>query len=168
MRGARVTVVDPRYAGGGATQASAGMLAPYVEAHGGGPMLDLCARSLELYDEWIAGVRRDGIALGGRDDIALPEYGRIGTLEIALTPEQAVPLRGGHGEWLPPDAVARLVPPLAPTAGARRNDQHGYVDPRQLTDTLAESAESRGVSFVSTRVERIERRGDILRLDLGP
>src|SRR5262245_54909251 len=139
MRGARVTVVDPRRAGGVATQASAGMLAPYVEAHGGGPMLDLCVRSLGLYDEWIAGVRRDGVALGGRDDIALPEYGRIGTLEIALSPEQAAALAGGHGEWLDPAAVASLVPQLTSTAGALRNERHGYVDPRQLTDTLSES-----------------------------
>ena len=168
IRGAPCTVVDPRLAGGGATQASAGMLAPYVEAHGGGPMLDLCVRSLGLYDEWIAGVRRDGIALGGRDDIALPEYGRIGTLEIALSPEQAAALRGGHGDWLEPAAVARLVPQLTSTAGALRNDRHGYVDPRQLTETLAESAESRGVTFVSARVERIDRRGSSLRLDLGP
>ena len=167
LRGARCTFVDPRRAGQGATQASAGMLAPYVEAHGGGPMLDLCVRSLGLYDDWIAGVRRDGVTLGGRHDIELPDYGRIGTLEIALSPDRAAALRRGHGAWLEPDAVASLVPQLAPTAGALRNDLHGYVDPRQLTDTLAESAESHGVTFVSARVERIDRRGGSLRLDLG-
>jgi glycine oxidase ThiO len=168
IRGAACTFVDPRRAGQGATQASAGMLAPYVEAHGGGPMLDLCVRSLGLYDEWIAGVRQDGIALGGRTDIELPDYGRIGTLEIALSPDRAAALRGGHGAWLEPDAVASLVPQLAPTAGALRNELHGYVDPRQLTDTLAESAESRGVVSESARVERIDRRGGILLVDLGP
>src|SRR5215510_3580048 len=105
MRGARCTVVDPRPIAGGATQASAGMLAPYVEAHGGGPMLDLCVRSLGMYDEWIAGVQRDAVTVGGRDDIALPEYGRIGTLEIALSPEQASALAAGHGDWLEPAAV---------------------------------------------------------------
>ena len=168
MRDVRCTVVDPRYAGGGATQASAGMLAPYVEAHAGGPMLDLCVRSLDLYDAWIADVRRDAVALGGRDDIDLPEYGRIGTLEIALSPERAAELRGGHGVWMEPSAVADLVPPLAATAGALRNERHGYVDPRHLTGALAESAESRGVTFISARAERIDRRGGTHTVDLGP
>src|SRR5262245_10055588 len=167
MRGARCTVVDPRAPGGGATQASAGMLAPYVEAHGGGPMLDLCVRSLELYDGWIEAVRRETVALGGREDIALPEYGRIGTLEIAPSPERASELRGGHGAWMDSAAVAALVPQLARTAGALRNDRHGYVDPRQLTNALAESAESRGVTFVQARAERIGRRGARF-VDLGP
>jgi len=167
-RGGRCTVVDPRHAGRGATQASAGMLAPYVEAHAGGPMLELCVRSLDLYDEWIAGVRRDAVALGGRDDIALPEYGRIGTLEIALSPERAASLRGGHGVWMEPPAVAALVPQLAPTAGALRNERHGYVDARQLTDALAESAESSGAGFVPARAERIERRNGALVVELGP
>src|SRR5262245_60305376 len=78
IRGVRCAVIDPRPVGGGATQASAGMLAPYVEAHGGGPMLDLCVRSLDLYDDWIARLRAEGASI---------EYGRIGTLEIALSPD---------------------------------------------------------------------------------
>ena len=41
VRGAACTVIDDRPIGGGATQASAGMLAPYVEAHERGPLLDL-------------------------------------------------------------------------------------------------------------------------------
>ena len=58
-RGLVATVVDPRPPGGGATQASAGMLAPYIEAHDRGPLLDLGVRSLDLYDEWIATVRHE-------------------------------------------------------------------------------------------------------------
>ena len=53
------TVVDSRPPGGGATQASAGMLAPYIEAHDRGPLLELGIRSLGLYDEWIANVRHE-------------------------------------------------------------------------------------------------------------
>jgi glycine oxidase len=74
VRGARCTVIDPRPVAGGATQASAGMLAPYVEAHEPGPLLDLSVRSLDLYDDWIAAVRTEsGIDV---------EYRRIGTLEL--------------------------------------------------------------------------------------
>ena len=75
IRGVACTLVDPRPVGGGATQASAGMLAPYVEAHERGPLLELAVRSMALYDEWIAAVRAES----GVD----VEYRRIGTLETA-------------------------------------------------------------------------------------
>src|SRR5215831_16463838 len=104
VRGVRCLVIDPRPPGGGATQASAGMLAPYVEAHAGGPMLELCVRSLDLYDGWIADLRAEGAAV---------EYRRVGTLEIALDDARARALRTGEGQWLAPADAARLVPDLA-------------------------------------------------------
>jgi glycine oxidase ThiO len=158
-RGVACTIVDPRPVAGGATQASAGMLAPYVEADAGGPMLDLCVRSLDRYDDWIAGLREEGASI---------EYRRIPTLEIALSPAQAAALGGGHGEWLSPRDVARAIPELAPVAGARRNDRHGYVDARELAQALAESSARHGAAFVDGRVERIDHRGATLAVDLGP
>src|SRR4029450_1820998 len=75
-RGARVEILETRDVGQGATQASAGVLAPYIEAHEGGALLDLTVRSLDLYDHWIAKVRTDsGIAV---------EYRRSGSLEGGL------------------------------------------------------------------------------------
>lgn len=159
VRGVRCTVVDPRPVAGGATQASAGMLAPYVEAHEGGPMLDLCVRSLDLYDGWIARLREE------RHDI---DYARCGTLEIALSDDRASELRGGHGEWLDSEAVAGVVPQLAPTAGALRNLQHGYVNARQLATALARSAAGHDTTFVEARVERIDKRDSKLVLAVGP
>ena len=47
-RGASVRIVDDRPVGMGATQASAGILAPYIEADAGGPLLELTIRSLDL------------------------------------------------------------------------------------------------------------------------
>ena len=47
----------------GATQASAGVLAPYIEARDGGPLLDLTVRSLDLFDAFVARVAADS---GGR------------------------------------------------------------------------------------------------------
>ena len=44
-RGASVQVVDDRPAGMGATQASAGVLAPYIEAHEHTAFLELTVRS---------------------------------------------------------------------------------------------------------------------------
>jgi glycine oxidase len=73
-RGASVEVVDDRPAGMGATQASAGVLAPFIEAHDENPLLDLAVRSLELYDGFIARI----VAEGG---VAVP-YRRTGTLNV--------------------------------------------------------------------------------------
>jgi glycine oxidase len=160
QRGVSCTVVDPRPVGGGATQASAGMLAPYVEAHEGGAMLALCVRSLDLYGGWMAALAGEGAEI---------EYRRVGTLEIALDEDHARALRAGHhGAWLAPAEVARLVPQLAPAAGASRDDRHGYVDARQLAQALARSAARHGASFVEARVECIDRRGDRRTVDLGP
>ena len=49
-RGASVEIVDERPVGMGATQASAGVLAPFIEAREGSPLLDLTVRSLGLFD----------------------------------------------------------------------------------------------------------------------
>lgn len=84
VRGVTCTVCDPRPVAGGATQASAGMLAPYLEAHERGPLLDLAVRSLELYDDWISAVRRESGA-----EI---EFRRIGTLETAT--QRSIPAHG--------------------------------------------------------------------------
>src|SRR5712692_6415123 len=73
-RGASVQVVDERTAGMGATHASAGILAPYVEADSD-DFLELTVRSLHLFDEFIARVSADS-------GVAVP-YHRTGSLQIA-------------------------------------------------------------------------------------
>ena len=151
-------MLDPRPIAGGATQASAGMLAPYVEAHDSGPMLDLGVRSLDLYDRWIADLRAEGAEV---------EYRRSGTLQIALTPEDAAGLRGEYGEWLTPEAVAARVPALSATSGAMWIDRHGYVDAPQLARALAASAARRGGRVAFGRVERIDALEGALRLQVG-
>jgi glycine oxidase len=159
-RGADCTLIDGRPVGGGATRASAGMLAPYVEAHERGPLLDLCVRSLDLYDEWIAAVRRDS----GVD----VEYRRIGTLEIALDPEQAEALRGeAHADsrvtrtWLNATDAASAHPALGPIAGALLTPVHGYVAAPQLASALASAAQARGVTLQRATVQRITREGSL-------
>ena len=52
-RGASVEIIDERRVGLGATQASAGVLAPYIEAREGHPLLDLTVRSLGMYEEFV-------------------------------------------------------------------------------------------------------------------
>ena len=57
-RGASVAVLDMRAPGQGASQAAAGMLTPYIEADGNSTFLDLCIRSLSLYDEYVARLKQ--------------------------------------------------------------------------------------------------------------
>src|SRR5436309_9919753 len=75
-RGASVQIVDERAAGMGATQASAGVLAPYVEAREGSPLLPLAVRSFALFDDFIDRTAADsGIAV---------QFRRTGTLNVAV------------------------------------------------------------------------------------
>src|SRR5262245_18903009 len=59
----------------GATQASAGILAPYVESRDDGPLLELTTRSLGLFDGFIERV-------SSASGISVP-YERTGTLDVA-------------------------------------------------------------------------------------
>ena len=45
---------EARTVAAGATQASAGILAPYIEGHERGPLFDLTLRSLAMYDDFVA------------------------------------------------------------------------------------------------------------------
>src|SRR5436305_14688194 len=75
-RGVSVQIVDERPAGMGATQASAGVLAPYIEAHENSPFLDLAVRSLGMFDELVQRVAAEtGVAVS---------YRRTGTLTVAM------------------------------------------------------------------------------------
>lgn len=160
-RGVGCSVFDSRPIAGGATQASAGMLAPYVEADERTPMLDFCVRSLGLYDEWIAAVRAES----GVD----VEYRRIGTLEVALDRAHAEALRsashradGVTRTWLDADGAAREYPSLGGVAGALFTSTHGYVAAPQLASALSAAAERRGATFHRATVKRIERAGSSL------
>lgn len=159
-RGVRCTVVEDRGVAGGATQASAGMLAPYVEAHERGPLLDLGVRSLQLYPEWIAAIRRES-----RLQV---EFATIGTLEVATAPERADALKAAsrdHGRWLESDEMQRAYPSVGPSLGGRLTAEHGYVIPGQLANALAQAAEGHGAAFRAGRVERVARDGGGFRVD---
>src|SRR5579864_1086190 len=84
-RGASVEIIDDRAVGMGATQASAGVLAPFIEAREGNPLLELAVCSLGLYDDFIARVTADS-------GIAIP-YRRTGTLDVATDDASMAALR---------------------------------------------------------------------------
>src|SRR5207244_13145164 len=101
----------------GATQASAGVLAPYIEAHEHTAFLELTVRSFGLYDEFIERTASDsGLAV---------TYRRTGTLDVALQEENVRVLhakaallarRGVACELVDAQAAPREAPPLAADA----------------------------------------------------
>ena len=155
-RGAHVRVLDCRDVGCGATQASAGVLAPFIEADCPGPLRSLGVRSLEMYDEFVA----DVVADSGND---VP-YERTGTLEVA-TDEASLSRLERAWKGLTADGVdCRLLgrtelreaePHLGDAAcGALLLPSHGYVGAVALTAALCRAGARHGVSFLTSRVAR--------------
>ena len=147
--GAAVTVFDLRAVGQGASQASAGVLAPYIEGHEAGPLRSLGHRSLGLYDDFIQRLMQ----ASGR----AVQYTRGGTLEIALEADHAENLRrsaqalageGVRAQWLEASELHE-VEPLAATGalGALLIHSHGFVAVPDLTDALATAAMQAGARF---------------------
>ena len=150
-RGAAVTVIDMQSPGRGASRASAGLLAPYTEAHEETPLLRLGVRSLGLFDEFIAGLRaRTGLVI---------EYARTGTLEVALDDADAARLKANMGwlgregvpcEWMDAATVRDVEPTVARDAvGALFIGTHGFVGVPRLVSALTQSARLAGAVFES-------------------
>jgi glycine oxidase len=156
-RGARTAILEERTVASGATQASAGVLAPYIEAPSEGALHELTVRSLLLYDRFIADLQNDS----GR----LVEYQRSGTLEVATSAESAdrlgelrAALRadGVAADWMDGAAAARLEPALGQFRGALLVGTHGYVRVAQLTAALLDAARAHGAAALEgCRVEQI-------------
>ncbi len=150
-RGAAVTVLDMRSAGRGATQASAGLLTPYIEGQDNPSLLDLCARSLGLYDEFIARIReRSGLTI---------EYQRDGTIEVALAEEEAGRLldmrrwleeRQIGSDWLDGAGVREIEPAVSAGAiGGLLIPTQGLVGASALVHALVQAARLQGAAFES-------------------
>ena len=144
-RGATVRMFEGRTVGAGATQASAGILAPYIEGHERGVLFDLCLRSLGMYDGFVRDVSEES---------GLPiEYRRCGTLEVALAPGEAARLQAAARidpvlTWLDPSAARGREPGLASSIeGALLASGHGYVAVPFLMDALSWSALRHGVQI---------------------
>jgi glycine oxidase len=164
-RGAGVQIVDQRPAGMGATQASAGVLAPYIEAAEGGPLLDLTARSLALFDAFVERTAADsGMSIA---------YRRNGTLEVALDAEAVARLthtaaalveRGVEAQLLDAAATRAAEPQLSKAAaGGLLIPGHGHVAALDLTRALAAAARRHGAHLIEGgQVRSVSRRGSDL------
>lgn len=148
--GARVRVIETRTPGQGATRASAGILAPYIEGHED-IFRDLGARSLALYDDFIARVRADS----GHDLF----YQRNGTFEMAFSDAGVAKLQGlsaslttqgVESRWIAPADFAGVEPHASPRArGALLIPIHGFVGVTALTLAAAEAATRLGATFTT-------------------
>ena len=156
-RGASVRVIESRDVGGGATQASAGILAPYTEADRSGPLRTLCAESLGLWDDFVARAVVDS----GRDVL----YERTGTLEVVtdeassrrLEQTGAALVSAGIECRLLTASEARAAEPSlgSAVAGGLLVPSHGFAGVTALTDALRRAGAVRhGVSFVTDRPAR--------------
>jgi len=167
-RGAAVRMFEARTLGAGATQASAGILAPYIEGHDRGPLFELGIRSLGMYDAFVRDVSDEsGLSV---------EYRRCGTLEVAADAPAAVRLRAAatadaHLQWLDPAAAHGQEAALATSIeGAVLARDHGYVSVPALMDALAWAALRHGVQIEAAhRVTgiRVDNRGAMISTEDG-
>lgn len=166
--GATVHVIDTRRVGQGASQASAGVLAPYIEGHESSDLRSLGRRSLDLYDAFITRVSADsGSTL---------QYDRSGTIEVAFEEDEVAEHRatadalgrdGIEARVLDADTIRELEP-LAST-GARGGlliGIHGFVGVPDLMEALSTAAVRKGARFtLDTRVIAIREAGGRIALD---
>jgi glycine oxidase len=148
--GASVRLVDARTPGDGATRASAGVLAPYIEGGPSSALRELGRESLDLYDSFIARLKAES-----HRDVS---YHRGGTLEVALTLAEAERLSAASGtlwsegveaRWVPASVIPDLEPGVSPDAhGALLIPSHGYVGVSSLTAAAVAAAEQRGAQVL--------------------
>jgi glycine oxidase len=167
-RGADVRLIDPRGGGQGATRASAGILAPHIEAHSA-EFLRLALDSLDRYDSFIARVSADAQRV--------VEYRRSGTLQVACSDADARTLsdaaqslagRGASHTLVDGDGARELEPALGQNVrAALMVPDNGYVGVATLMSALKEASTRRGARLEKVRVDRIDADGT-LRVQAGP
>ncbi len=152
-RGAAVRVLECRDVGLGATQASAGVLAPFIEAEQPGPLRELGVRSLELYDAFV-----EEVAGAGGADVP---YERTGTLEVAsdamavtrlVRAHEGLVAAGVDSHFLDSTETRQAEPQLGEAAlAALLVPSQGFVGAAALTAALRRAGARHGVSFLTSR-----------------
>jgi glycine oxidase len=148
-RGAAVRVIDDRPPGMGATQASAGMLAPYNETEESSALFSLAIRSLEMYEDFV-------LRASAESGLTVP-YRRTGSVDVTTDEAGLRQLRDTAGvlqrhgvdiELLDARAVRAVEPRLSPDVlGGLLIRPQGFVGAGELTRSLALASQRRGVVF---------------------
>jgi glycine oxidase len=149
--GARVIVLETRTPGQGATRASAGILAPFIEGHGSQTLRSLGKRSLDLYDDFMARLSADS----GEEII----YQRNGTFELAFSAADVDRLGalsgtldndGIEAKWIASESFSDFEPHASTKSlGALLIPTHGFVAVTSLTLAAMRAAEKLKVRFKS-------------------
>lgn len=147
--GADVEVIETRTPGQGATRASAGILAPYIEGHSSETLRSLGKRSLDLYDDFIARLRVDS----GEEVV----YQRNGTFELAFSDDDVTRLKDLasalareriESHWMGQSQFGAVEPNANSGArGALLIPAHGFVAVTALTLAAAQAAKKLGARF---------------------
>lgn len=169
-RGATVHLFDMRDVAQGATQASAGMLVPYLEGHEGGPLLDLGLRSFALYERFVRQVREDS-----GSDVEVAKVGSLQVASDAVTAEHlaaavaGLRARGVTADFFDAEEVRAVEPQLSETiAGALLVPAHSYVQAGPLCAAVARAAAMRGATIHrGSTVTRIAAEDDSLKVETG-
>jgi len=170
VRGAEVTVLDMRAPGRGASQASAGVLAPYIEADEDSPLLTLGVRSLAMFHAFVA-----DIAARSRQPI---EFAKTGTLDVALDGDDEVRLRrsrdwlersGVRQDWIDAAALREFDGAVTSSAaGGLFIPDHAFVGVNALVRALTFSARFAGARFEwPVSVDRIDVRDGGVEITAG-
>ena len=141
-RGASAWLFEARTVGAGATQASAGILAPYIEGHDRGQLFDLGLRSLRMADAFVRDVcdesaerRIPALRHAGSGDRRSHRHApaRNGQRQAALARSRGCARPGGRAR--------------SAIEGALLATEHGYVAVPLLMDALAWAALRHGVQI---------------------
>lgn len=158
--GRRVQLIERGGQAGEAWRASAGMLAPQIDAPVDGVLFELGLAGREFYRD-----AAQPLLESTKVDIGLWEGG---ILQTANTETQVETLKqqvawqrqhGHHCEWLDPDEVRREWPWLALTQGALLAPRDGCLDPLRLVEALRKDAIRLGVQIVDDTITTLTHSG---------
>lgn len=158
--GRSVRLIERALPGPEGWRASAGLLAPQIEASADDPLFDLGLAGREFYAEE-AGPLRQATGI----DVALRQCGIV---QLANGEARAEELRGkvawqrqqGHlCDWLDPSEIHQRWPWIGTTDGALWAPRDGSVDPIRLVEALRADAVRLGVTLVHDEVRTLLRSG---------
>lgn len=149
-RGFSVSILEAGPQPGAATPASAGMLAPLVEARPDDPLLALNVRARDGYRDLAPRLLEEtGIDIGLWTD---------GILHVAFTEPETARLKdaiawqrqhGYRAEWLEAEELRQRCPGVSPgVLGAALSLEDGALDPVALAEAFLKSAVQRGARLI--------------------
>lgn len=159
--GRRVLMLDPGRIEGAAWSASAGMLAPQIEAGRDDPLFELGLAGRAIYRDLAPALKAaSGVDIG---------FWQEGIARVALDEVEAGELRskvawqrqGGHRcDWLDAAEVHSRWPWLRPTFGALWAPNEGAVNAAALVEALRADAIRHGARLEQDTITALEREGD--------